>query len=121
MMKDEWSNGWVGEPPCERCRALCCRGFATVPVYPERHPEDAALVEAGFAEGRGRLWTLPRESGRCAYLDDATDRCLIHAERPHACRAYDCRIPWQARNLLAMLAQQGIDAKGTPPCEAADH
>ena len=79
----------------------------------------AAKVAAGYAERRHGLWVLPRDGDRCAYLDDATNLCLIHAERPRACRDYDCRVPWAARNLLAMLAQQGIDATGMPPSENA--
>jgi hypothetical protein len=101
-------------PPCHRCRALCCRGFTTIPVYPDRYNEDRVLVEAGYAERQGTLWTLPRIDHRCAYLDDATNLCLIHDERPRACRDFDCRIPWAARNLLAMLAQHGIDGTSVP-------
>ena len=104
----------VGEPPCLSCRALCCRGFKTVPVYPERYPQDAAFVEAGYAERRGPLWVIPREGQRCAYLDDATSLCLVHSERPHACRDYDCRVPWSARNLIAMLEQEGLDGYDAP-------
>ena len=107
----------AGEPPCHRCRALCCRGFATIPLRPDNYAEDAALVEAGYAERRHGLWVLPRDGDRCAYLDDTTNLCLIHTERPRACRDYDCRVPWAARNLLAMLAQQGIDDR--PP--TTDH
>ena len=57
----------------------------TVPVYPDRYPQDAAFVEAGYAERRGPLWVIPREGQRCAYLDDETSLCLIHSDRPHAC------------------------------------
>jgi Fe-S-cluster containining protein len=109
----------LGEPPCHRCRALCCRGFTTIPVYPDRYTEDATLVDAGYVERQGAHWTLPRADGRCVYLDDTTNLCLIHDERPRACRDYDCRVPWAARNLLAMLAQQGIDASDSPPLETA--
>ncbi|MFN8484755.1 MAG: YkgJ family cysteine cluster protein [Anaerolineae bacterium] len=105
------------EPPCGRCRALCCRGFATIPLRPDDYAEDAALVEAGFAERRGGLWALPRVAGRCAYLDDATNQCLLHADRPRACREYDCRDPASARTLLSLLARDGDDAIGTPPWE----
>ena len=105
----------AGEPPCERCRALCCRGFATIPLRPDDYAEDATLVEAGFAERRGGLWALPRTAGRCAYLDDATQRCLIHADRPRACREYDCRDLPSARTLLSLLVREGDDAVGTPP------
>ncbi len=106
---------WADEPPCARCRALCCRGFATIPLRPDDYAEDAALVEAGFAERRGVLWLLPRADGRCAYLDDATQRCLIHADRPRACREYDCRDLPSARTLLSLLVREGDDAVGTPP------
>lgn len=107
-----------GEPPCHRCRALCCRGFATIPLRPD-NAEDAALVAAGFAEWRGGLWALPRVDNRCAYLDDATNLCLIHADRPRACREYDCRDLASARTLLSLLARDGDDAIGTPPWEIA--
>ena len=104
----------VGEPPCLSCRALCCRGFKTVPVYPDRYPQDAAFVEAGYAERRGPLWVIPREGQRCAYLDDVTSLCLVHSDRPYACRDYDCRVPWSARNLIAMLEQEGLDGSEVP-------
>lgn len=110
----------IGEPACERCRGLCCRGFVTIPLYPDKYLEDAELVEAGYAEQRDGLWRLPRADNRCAYLDETSNLCLIHAERPRACRDYDCRIPWAARNLLAMLAEQNMDATGTPPWEVVN-
>ena len=69
-------------------------------MYPDRYAEDATLVEAGYAEWSGAHWTLPRVVGHCAYLDDATNLCLIHDERPRACRDYDCRV----------FAAAGIDA-----------
>ena len=31
------------------------------------------------------------DDGRCVHLDPVTLRCLIYADRPQACRNFDCR------------------------------
>ena len=92
---------------CDRCQANCC----TMPVearlsdlvrlglvdpFEAEHeaPRLIArrLVKAGqvahFSSKFG-LFTLPRRSdGDCRYLDPATRRCTVYAQRPDTCRKH---------------------------------
>ena len=98
------------DPGCRACGACCRKGG------PALHREDAALLEKGLLppaalvtlragelardDVRGTLAPLPGEAitlagGKgvwsCLYLDAASNRCSIYAERPAQCRALYCR------------------------------
>lgn len=79
--------------PCGPCNA-CCRTFHYVHVRPEdrralRHLPRAFLSPAPDLPP-GNLVLGFDESGRCPMLVEG--RCTIYADRPRACRTYDCRI-----------------------------
>jgi len=89
------------EVPCGECNA-CCRTSHFIHVRPEERRARARIPRALLfpAPGLppGNLVMGYDEAGRCPMLVDG--RCTIYADRPIACRTYDCRI----------YAAAGIDA-----------
>lgn len=81
------------DPPCGPCNA-CCRTSHHINIRPEdrralRHLPPAYLRPAPDLPP-GNLYLGFDAAGRCPMLVD--DRCTIYADRPRACRTYDCRI-----------------------------
>jgi Fe-S-cluster containining protein len=85
----------LGDSPCDRCVAACCK---------QNGHEFAALLRgdevrrfAAFSQRvtmrRGELVVgesvLPYVNGRCQFLDD-DDRCRIYEDRPQSCREFQC-------------------------------
>jgi hypothetical protein len=63
------------------CGTFCCR--LIVQLAPgERDP--------GAGDREKSCLDKDPATGQCIYLDAATGRCGIWAQRPAACRAYDC-------------------------------
>jgi uncharacterized protein len=86
------ADGRAVDVPCGTCVA-CCTSGKLIPVEPD---EGAALAAVG-PEGLVAMPGQPGEyalrhdaSGRCAQLRE--DGCQVYADRPRACRTYDCRI-----------------------------
>ncbi len=79
--------------PCGDCNA-CCRTRHVIHVRPEekralsRIPRRDLLPAPGLPPGN--LVIGHDQAGRCPLLVDG--RCTIYADRPMACRTYDCRI-----------------------------
>lgn len=79
--------------PCDGC-TVCCR---TPSQWANLEPDEADRYEftTAFpgdpATYRGSTVALAKhEDGSCVYLVD--DKCSIYADRPRACRSYDCRM-----------------------------
>jgi hypothetical protein len=64
------------------CGARCCSFEVTLSA------QDVAERTIPF--DLTRPYALPRVDGRCVCMD-ATGACTVYAQRPGACRAYDCR------------------------------
>jgi Fe-S-cluster containining protein len=84
-----------GEPPCERCRANCCKQngheYAVLLEGQERR-RFAAFSEEVVVRGEGGArveQVLPYVEGRCQFLG-ADERCRIYEDRPVNCRRFDC-------------------------------
>src|SRR5947208_11125801 len=79
--------------PCNGCTA-CCRSSQFVHIAPDEADTLARIPgELLFPAPRlpaGNVVIGYDERGHCPMLVD--DRCSIYEHRPHACRAYDCRI-----------------------------
>jgi uncharacterized protein len=79
--------------PCGTCNA-CCRASQFIHIQPHetrslaRIPKQLLFPAPGLP--RGHLLLGYDEQGRCPMLIE--DRCSIYADRPHACRTYDCRV-----------------------------
>jgi hypothetical protein len=79
--------------PCGGCTA-CCRASQFVHIAPDetetlaRIPRD--LLFPAPRAPKGHVLMGYDEHGRCPMLLD--DRCSIYAQRPRACRTYDCRV-----------------------------
>jgi hypothetical protein len=79
--------------PCGECNA-CCRTSHVIHVRPEerraraRIPRRFLLPAPGLPPGN--LVLGYDAHGRCPLLVDG--RCTVYADRPLACRTYDCRI-----------------------------
>lgn len=87
------SNDLESDVPCGECNA-CCRASYFIHVT----PQDVDAIAAIPAE---LLFTAPgapagfqlmgfNEQGQCPMLIEG--RCSIYADRPSACRTYDCRV-----------------------------
>jgi hypothetical protein len=98
-------SAWLGETqaalaekrdadvPCGPCNA-CCRTSHYIHVRPEDRRALKRLPRASLSPAPdlppGNLVLGFDEAGRCPMLVD--ERCTIYADRPRACRTYDCRI-----------------------------
>jgi len=78
---------------CGECRG-CCTSSYFIPIGPDeketlaRVPKRLLFPAPGKPKGRRLLGY--DEKGHCALFKD--NACSIYAHRPHACRAYDCRV-----------------------------
>lgn len=76
-------------PPCEElmpiCQARCCRM-----VFPL---STADLDEGVIRWDYGQPYVIRQRAsdGYCVHNDPASHGCTVHAQRPGACRRYDCR------------------------------
>ncbi len=79
--------------PCGPCNA-CCRTSHYIHVRPEDRRALKCLPRAYLSPAPdlppGNLVLGFDQAGRCPMLVDG--RCTIYADRPRACRTYDCRI-----------------------------
>ena len=79
--------------PCGSCNA-CCRTFHFIHVRPEerraraRLPRDFLFPAPGLPPGN--LVLGHDQNGCCPML--VSGRCTVYADRPLACRTYDCRV-----------------------------
>lgn len=89
-----FSSGMGNAVACGDCRA-CCRAGYFIPVRHDEHstrraiPTRLLVAPIGGQEQGSRL-IATRRSGDCALLLDGD--CSIYAQRPQACRDYDCRL-----------------------------
>jgi Fe-S-cluster containining protein len=93
--------------PCNGCTA-CCRSSQFVHIGPDESDTlariPASLLFPAPGRPRGHVVLGYDERGHCPMLVD--DACSIYADRPKACRTYDCRV----------FAASGLDA-GTDKVE----
>jgi Fe-S-cluster containining protein len=83
-------------PPCDKCTGLCCTAQASwvcVTLNAEEREREPFKSVGRIDEQNPTQSILPFDApgGCCHFLDRATRRCTIYAERPAACRLYDCR------------------------------
>ncbi len=71
--------------PCKGCTA-CCRDPL---MYVDVTDEEAQRLQTRRIDENGRLEVARKPNGECVYLID--NKCTIYAQRPNACRKYDCR------------------------------
>jgi hypothetical protein len=79
--------------PCGECNACCRSPKMLVDLMPDelsRFPEAVPAAEIDTVSERSSGYILPKNAdGSCAKLVDG--KCSIYADRPSACRSYDCR------------------------------
>ena len=98
--------------PCGTCIA-CCSAAQFVHVEPTdqaalaRIPAELLFPAPGLPEGH-RVLGYDR-LGRCPMLSDSG--CTIYADRPAACRAYDCRVFAATGVSLEESSKRGIQAR----------
>jgi Fe-S-cluster containining protein len=86
------ADGADAAVPCGECTA-CCRSGQFVVIEPDETATLARIPDALLVPAPGRPGHRVLgydEHGRCPMLID--DRCSIYADRPRACRTYDCRV-----------------------------
>jgi hypothetical protein len=66
---------------CGLCQE-CCKGPRELDIT------EPAWLYSTYTRG-GKTYLATRKNGDCVYLD--AGGCSIHAQRPQACRAFDCR------------------------------
>ncbi len=79
------------DPPCERCRALCCRYYA-LEIDPPEDEDDFEDLRWYLLHRRSWIWVDDGEwylqvDEECRYLGD-DGRCGIYQQRPRICREY---------------------------------
>lgn len=85
----------VGASPCHLCCAACCKqnghDFAALLAGDEVRKFAPFAVDVPIRAGERVVVerVLPYVDGRCQFLGD-DDRCTIYADRPAACRAFQC-------------------------------
>ena len=99
----------LGDSPCGRCTAACCKqnghDYAAILRGDEVRRFAAFAVDVPIRDG-GRVVierVLPYVDGRCQFLGE-DDRCTIYDDRPGACRAFQC---------IAHFNQSGVGEHGT--------
>jgi Fe-S-cluster containining protein len=79
--------------PCGGCRG-CCTSSYFIPIGPDEKATRARipkrLLFAAPGRPKGHFLLAYDERGHCAMFKD--NACSIYADRPRACRAYDCRV-----------------------------
>ena len=99
----------LGESPCELCAAACCKqnghDFAALLSGDEVRKFAAFALDVPIRAGDRILVerVLPYVDGRCQFLGE-DDRCTIYADRPAACRAFQC---------VDQFNRAGVGAHGT--------
>jgi hypothetical protein len=83
--------------PCGTCVACC---YHKVDLL----PEEAARLDS-VPDGNGGLMIRQQDDGACIYLQQGG--CSIYADRPTACRIYDCR----AKSLFGIRTTHGAVAE----------
>jgi Fe-S-cluster containining protein len=66
------------------CQARCCQ--LVFPLTPQDLDEGIARWDYG-----NPYWIKRRDDGYCIHNDPETHFCMIHPQRPHVCRLFDCR------------------------------
>jgi Fe-S-cluster containining protein len=72
--------------PCGTCNA-CCRSPG---LKVDLTPDEAKRFDHVIDDGLGRPILPKRDDGSCVHLVDG--KCSVYADRPMACRTYDCRV-----------------------------
>jgi Fe-S-cluster containining protein len=85
---DKYSEGQTAEIDCASlihlCKARCC----TFKFYLTKQDLDEGVARWDYGNP---YWIKQGPDGFCVHSDCATRACTIHSQRPHVCRAYDCR------------------------------
>jgi len=98
----------LGESPCERCIAACCKqnGHDYAVLLRGDETRRFAAYSESITLHRGTKivseYVLPYVNGRCQFLD-GDDRCLIYEDRPESCREFQC---------VTSYNQQGVGRHG---------
>ena len=85
---DKYADGQTAMVDCASlvhlCQARCC----TFKFYLTKQDLDEGVARWDYGNP---YWIKQGADGFCAHSDQTTRACTIHAQRPHVCRAYDCR------------------------------
>ncbi len=93
QMRAALKDGAGSDVPCGTCNA-CCRAGYFIHVEADeaetlaRIPKQLLFPAPG--QPKGNMLMGHDEHGRCPMLID--EKCSIYAQRPRACRTYDCRV-----------------------------
>ena len=83
----------VSDVPCGACTA-CCSASQFIEIAPDETATLGAIPRSLLfpapAAPEGTLLMGYDELGRCPMFSDGS--CSIYADRPRACRVYDCRV-----------------------------
>ena len=85
---DKYSDGQTAEIDCASLVHLCNARCCTFKFYLTKQDLDEGVARWDYGNP---YWIKQGADGFCVHSDRSTSRCTIHAQRPHVCRAYDCR------------------------------
>ena len=85
---DKYSEGQTAEIDCASLVHLCNARCCSFKFYLTKQDLDEGIARWDYGNP---YWIKQSSDGFCVHSDRSTGSCTIHAQRPHVCRAYDCR------------------------------
>jgi Fe-S-cluster containining protein len=85
---DKYADGQTAEIDCASLVHLCNARCCTFKFYLTKQDLDEGIARWDYGNP---YWIKQGSDGFCVHSDRSTRACTIHAQRPHVCRAYDCR------------------------------
>jgi Fe-S-cluster containining protein len=85
---DKYAEGQTAEIDCASLIHLCHARCCTFKFYLTKQDLDEGVARWDYGNP---YWIKQSSDGFCVHSDHATRACTIHSQRPHVCRAYDCR------------------------------
>lgn len=85
---DKYAEGQTAEVDCAALMHLCQSRCCMFKLFLTKQDLDEGVARWDYGNP---YWLARNEDGYCVHSDSGTRACTIHSQRPHVCRAYDCR------------------------------
>jgi Fe-S-cluster containining protein len=85
---DKYAEGQTADVDCASLIHLCQSRCCTFKFFLTKQDLDEGVARWDYGNP---YWIRQQHDGYCVHSDGRTRACTIHPQRPHICRAYDCR------------------------------
>jgi len=88
------------KPPCDFCKAYCCKQYGghQFAVWlvdeDEPYPEESTYRECVGPGKYETIRVLPFVDGKCVYLEN--DKCSVYEKRPTLCKKFNCVVGYKS-------------------------